>query len=466
MGRRVRVVVLNYNGGEHVVRCVDALAALDWPRRGGGDGGDRERREVEVVLVDNASTDGSVEAVLDAHPGVRLIQTGSNLGFVANNLALRHLGGVDYVALLNNDAFVEPGWLTPLVDALDADPGLGAVQSRILFADRFVEIDIAPEIVRSVELGGMRLDGADRFAGLQVATGGGEPRTSGSAIVHPLTGPATVRVPIGSGDPGAPDASDGATAELLLSSATAGRVGLTCGAHEVAAPIGPTPTWVSVALVGEAMRVVNNVGGVVTTDGHGTDRGWLEPDRGQFDEPAEIFAWCGGSVLLRPSYLAEVGLLDEELFLYYEDTDLSWRGRARGWRYRYEPRSIVHHLHAASSGTASTVFRYYNERNRLIVLVRNAPGAMAWRAALRHPLSTLSYARRDILTPLLSGRRPDLTMVRVRLSAYGGFLVRLPAALVARRRIRRAATVPDTELTGWFVDPGGAQPAGRPDPSA
>jgi hypothetical protein len=56
--------------------------------------------------------------------------------------------------------------------------------------------------------------------------------------------------------------------------------------------------------------------------------------------------------------------------------------------------------------------------------------------------------------------------VRVRLSAYGGFLVRLPAALVARRRIRRAATVPDTELTGWFVDPGGAQPAGRPDPSA
>ena len=40
-----------------------------------------------------------------------------------------------------------------------------------------------------------------------------------------------------------------------------------------------------------------------------------------------MFAWCGGAVLLRPTYLDEVGLFDERLFLYYEDTDLSWRGQ-------------------------------------------------------------------------------------------------------------------------------------------
>jgi N-acetylglucosaminyl-diphospho-decaprenol L-rhamnosyltransferase len=104
-----------------------------------------------------------------------------------------------------------------------------------------------------------------------------------------------------------------------------------------------------------------------------------------------VFAWSGGSVLLRPEYLDSVGLFEESFFLYYEDTDLSWRGRAQGWRHAYEPRSVVRHLHAASSGTGTDVFRYYNERNRLLMLVRNAPAAMAARAALRHPLSTLSY---------------------------------------------------------------------------
>ncbi len=142
--------------------------------------------------------------------------------------------------------------------------------------------------------------------------------------------------------------------------------------------------------------MINNVGGIVLADGSGADRGFGEPDEGQYDQPDEIFAWCGGSVLLRPSYLADVGLFDEHLFLYYEDTDLSWRGRALGWRYRVEPASVVHHLHAASTGGTSAVFRYYNERNRLVVLVKNAPAALARRAALRHPLSTLSYLRRAL----------------------------------------------------------------------
>ena len=62
-------------------------------------------------------------------------------------------------------------------------------------------------------------------------------------------------------------------------------------------------------------------------------------DEGQFDEPADVFAWCGGGVLLRSRYLEDVGLFDERFFLYYEDTDLAWRGRARGWRYRYVPES-------------------------------------------------------------------------------------------------------------------------------
>ena len=54
-------------------------------------------------------------------------------------------------------------------------------------------------------------------------------------------------------------------------------------------------------------------GSVIIEGGYGADRGFLEPDAGQYDAPAEVFAWCGGSVLLRPAYLADVGLFDERL---------------------------------------------------------------------------------------------------------------------------------------------------------
>jgi len=324
--RRVRVVVVNFNGGDAVVRCVAALQALD------------TEHQIEIVVVDNASTDGSPE-VLRACPGVAVWPTGGNLGFVANNLALADLRDLDYVALVNNDAFVESRWLDPLVDVLESQPRVGAVQSKILFEGRRTD------------------DGA---------------------------------------------------------------------------------------------AVINNVGGVVLADGSGADRGFEEPDRGQYDQPDEVFAWCGGSVLLRPSYLAEVGLFDEHLFLYYEDTDLSWRGRALGWRYLLEPRSVVWHLHAASSGPSSPVFRYYNERNRLVVLAKNAPAALARGAALRHPLSTLSYLRTALRQAVADRRRPDLAIVVVRTRAYGGFLRLLPGALVARRRLARRRTVPEAEVSRWI----------------
>ena len=63
-----------------------------------------------------------------------------------------------------------------------------------------------------------------------------------------------------------------------------------------------------------------------------------------------MFAWCGGAVLLRRRYLDDVGLFDERFFLYYEDTDLSWRGRLRGWRYVYVPGAVVRHHHAPVVG--------------------------------------------------------------------------------------------------------------------
>ena len=161
----VRAVVLNYNGDPHVFRCLDALAATDWPAG-----------RFEVVVVDNASADGSADRIAAAYPDVELRRLATNTGFPANNEALRDLAGVDFVALVNNDAFVTPGWLGPLVRVLEDEPGLGAACPKLLFAPRFVEVGLDSATSRApgdsrdlgVRLSGVELDGIDRWRAAQL----------------------------------------------------------------------------------------------------------------------------------------------------------------------------------------------------------------------------------------------------------------------------------------------------------
>ena len=442
----VRVVVLNFNGGEHTLRSLRHLEATEWPAE-----------ELELICVDNASSDGSVEALAAALPAVEIRQVGRNAGFPANNHALRDLDGVRYVALVNNDAFVEPGWLAPLVEALDADLGLGAVCPKLILAPRFTEVvveaprfDPGPSDPRplGVMVRGAQVAGTEVWRDTHVGEGGYGREADAAGTFEWLAPRGVVRLPV-------PDASrdgDGeVSATLLLQAARAVTVTVDGGAGPETVTVGTEPTPVTVALTGERFDVLNNVGSQVYVDGSGADRGWLVRDDGRYDEPVEVFAWCGGAVLMRPEYLSDVGLFDERFFLYYEDTDLSWRGRARGWRYRTVPTSRVRHLHAASSGEGSEVFAYHVERNRLLMLVKNAPARQALDQILRYKLVTLSYARRDIVRPLLGRHRPRTTIVRRRVGSFVGFLRLLGPMLSDRRALRRRQQVPDAELARWWV---------------
>lgn len=94
-----------------------------------------ETLEAEVWVVDNASQDGSAEAIRTAFPQVHLIENPANAGFgAANNLALQSVRG-DYLLLLNSDAFVQPGTVPALVQCLQAQPGVGIAGPRLLNAD-------------------------------------------------------------------------------------------------------------------------------------------------------------------------------------------------------------------------------------------------------------------------------------------------------------------------------------------
>jgi GT2 family glycosyltransferase len=445
----VRLIVLNYNGGPFVLRCVEHLHRLDWPAD-----------QLDLVLVDNASTDGSADAVAERHPGMRIIRNARNTGFPANNLALGDLDGVRYVGLVNSDAFVAPGFVRTLVDALDADPGLGAVSPRMVFAPRFVDVTVDapagdgnPGDPRRLALrvSGVRVDGRDAWADLHVGEGGWGIEHDASGPFRWTAGHAVLRVPVDDGLGGVPDDEATVTVELRLAADGPRTASLTGGGPAVRVEVDRTPRWFPVTVTGKPYDVVQNAGSMVFVDGAGADRGFLERDDGQFDHATEVFAWCGGAVLLRPAYVEHTGAFDERFFLYYEDTDWSWRGRARGWRYRYVPDAVVRHLHAASSGEGSEVFAYHVERNRLLMLVKNAPAGLVVEQVLRYVLITASYARRDIVRRLAAGHRPAVTVVRRRVTSFAGFVRLLPAMLASRRVSRRHQVVPDGELLSWLV---------------
>jgi GT2 family glycosyltransferase len=422
---RVRVVVLNHNGGDLTLDGLAHLARTGWPAHA-----------LELVLVDNASTDGVAERVERDTPAVRVIRSETNRGFAGgSNLALRELGGIEYVALVNNDATVEPAWLAPLVAALEDDRALGAACPKILFAGRYLEIELRSETHRvgwgdrrrlGVRVDGVEIGGEDRWPRAQTVRGFWGPEPDSDA--QWTSGAATLRVPVPDHGPPFPDAV------LRLTADRPTRVTLTSGNQDVEHVVAGGGRRCSVPLAGEPFDVVNNVGTVLVDAGYGADRGYLERDNGQYERAEDVFAWCGAAVLLRTSYLRDVGIFDERLFLYCEDLELAWRGRRRGWRYGYVPRSVVRHLHSATSVAGSALADHYKERNHLAVLARHASASLVARAMTRYLLVTASYARRDLVSPLLRGRRPRSRIVVRRLRALAAYLRIAPAMLVARWR--------------------------------
>jgi len=226
-GPRVACVVLNWNGWQDTIACLTAIDGLDYDNR-------------FVIVVDNGSTNDSVQRIREAHPAVELICTGRNLGYaggvnVGIRLALER--GAEFVWLLNNDAKPLPNALSALVGKALEQPDLGAVGSVLMYMSSQTEVQ---------------------------AWGGGR---------------------------------------------------VNC--------------WLGRA-------------------SHATSR----------KEDPWFDYLTGASLLLRCAALAKVGLFDDGFFLYWEDTDLSFRLRRQGWRLGVAAESVVLHKVGASSGDRRRVDRH------------------------------------------------------------------------------------------------------------
>ncbi|RJQ67995.1 glycosyltransferase family 2 protein [Pseudonocardiaceae bacterium YIM PH 21723] len=306
---RSTVVVVTWRGRAHITACLDALQVQTRPHR--------------LLVVDNASDDGTA-ALLKAHPsGPRVLRTRRNLGYAGALHQVLPLVETEFVAWCNDDSQPETGWLAELEKALDADSAAAAVSARLLSpAGR----------VQTVGVG---------------LTGGG--------YGHDLTSSVT----------------------------------------------------------------------------------------------GEVFGFCGGSALLRTAALRAVGGVPAGFFCYYEDTDTAWRLRLAGWRVRSAPLATAVHLHGASTEPGSARFHRWNERNRLLMVLRCAPGF----AAILEPLRFLAITALLPVRRALGRQVPDTPNFRpgLRLRVLAGVLIRLPGTLRARTRISALATVRRTTVWAQWV---------------
>jgi O-antigen biosynthesis protein len=421
----VSVITVNHDGERYLPGLLDSLSRQTY-------------RRFEVLVVDNASSDGSVGLVRSRYPWVRVIEAGGNLGFVGgNNLGFAAARG-ELFALINNDTVVEPDWLAHLVREAGAAPDVGAVASKILFARSYLPVRLAAPTFCPARLG---TSSDSRELGVFLAETSGfvdcsyrkpifrdgffTAETVGGEAGRWSGGRATVDLPLERRD-------RPAALRLRLTGGAAARRAVEVqvgGAPPVTLEIAPEASehliTVPLATVEQdSYEVINNAGSFLTAEGSAGDRGIFEPDRGQLDEAEEIGAFCGCSALLRRRALADAGVFDRDFFMYFEDTELSWRLRKAGYRLRYQPASVVRHFHAGSSGESSPLFVFLVARNRILMLLKQAP----LRVAARAYLEELARAVR-LVVQHRSLRAPS---VRTRWRVQRSLLVRAPRALLKR----------------------------------
>jgi len=128
----VSIVIVNYNGEIFLKKCLTSVLKTNYPN-------------IEVIVVDNGSTDGSSQLLrsLASESRIKVIMSKTNLGFAeGNNIGIQLATG-DYIVFLNSDTIVEPNWITELINVLESDFTIGAAQSKLLLMDSPSRLDSA-----------------------------------------------------------------------------------------------------------------------------------------------------------------------------------------------------------------------------------------------------------------------------------------------------------------------------------
>jgi GT2 family glycosyltransferase len=318
----VCVSIVAFNSSRYLRRCLEAVLA-------------QRDIDLEVVVVDNASTDGTGEILNSFKGRVRVIRNPTNAGFAAAQNQAIGASRAPWVMTLNPDVLLDTNFVRRLVDAGESDLAAGAVCGKLL--------SIGP--------------------GFQ-----------------PL-----------------------------------------------------------------AERRLDSTGIFFTPEMRHFDRGWHEPDTGEYDRSEYVFGACAAAALYRRAMIGDVSIrgqfFDPDFFAYREDADVAWRAQLLGWRCIYAPDATAWHVRTMIPGDRSSVapvINMHSVKNRFLMRIKNATAGVyrdCW----------FSMTVRDLLVI-----GACLTVEPRSLPAFWRMAHCWRAAWDARREIMRRRRVDDSALVRWF----------------
>ena len=255
MTEKVTVIVLNWNGKKNTLECIKSI---------------RKQKtgsyQLEIIVVDNASSDDSVPAISKEFPEVKILSNKENLGFSGGvNAGIKYSldNGADYIVMVNNDTTLDKELVIQLVRSLEGKVGIAS--PKIYFSPGY---EFHKNQYKKNELGKV--------------------------------------------------------------------------------------IW----FAGGVMDKKNVIGKHTGVD---------EVDEGQFDKLKSIDFATGCCMAIKKEIFEKVGYFDERYFLYYEDNDFSFRTKSAGFEIIYQPKALMWHKNAQSTGgSGSSLQDYYITRNRLL----------------------------------------------------------------------------------------------------
>lgn len=368
----VSIITVNYNGLKFLDRFLNSAVNLNC-----------SKNLYEIIVVDNASNDGSVDFVKRNYPEVRLVESNKNLGFGGgNNLGIKN-SSADFFLLVNNDTLLDKDILNNLIDCyqkLNRGNRLAAIACKMVLYDWYIPINISEARFEESRIYGENNSWSK--SPLNVTYDSGVSFLDEIflpieyQIKHEIGVTLTLlrwrrnkfSIKVGSKNP---------TEESFESKNDVKKVHFSLSKKDI---------------LDERVDLIQNAGNFLFRDGFGRDRGTIvcrdkqfyEPDLGQYDKPEFIPAFCGAGVLINKRAIRDIGFFDEDFFMYYEDDDLSLRMRKAGWKIGYCPKALIRHVHTATSKEWSDFFIFHTERNRLLLVSKHWPYVIVLREWLKY----------------------------------------------------------------------------------
>lgn len=375
----VSVIIVNYNGKRYIDTLFKSLKELVL-----------DNIKLEIVFVDNASSDDSVEYLSSTYDwdNLNIVKSDKNTGFAGgNNLGVKQAGG-KYIVFLNNDTKIDKLWLKELYNRIVKDKTIGIINSKLLFFYDFIKIQTKTndkfKLGKQVSINRKEYQIDNKFA-------------KNLLLEDKLTcfGHSYFYLPL-------PD--DDSDYEIILQAseyqAETDYILIQDNIYKPNENGEIKINFTTEEIIKFKTTLIQNAGSGINENYDGYDIGMSEEDGEKYCKEYEINNACGASFIILKDDFIKAGMFDENFFMYYEDTDLSYRVKKLGKKIIYYPNSIVRHIHTGSSKEWSPFFIFHVVRNKALFVYKNISKTKGLKMLLRNCITRNENIRKAGLSGL------------------------------------------------------------------